>query len=238
MRPLVKGQRPQDAAGHDIQFRKYVSARGELIRRLGQYCSYCEARLGASLAVEHKLPKKPDGVDAEIAERVLDWDNFLLSCVNCNSTKGAEDVDLDDYLWPDQDNTFRGLRYAEGGVVTPSEDLEPDIIDKAKNIISLVGLDKTPNDAKASDRRWFNRNEAWEIAQRARERLARNNTNDFRNQIMENALANGFWSVWMTVFEDDADMLALLIEAFPGTCADCFDGDNGYASVHRAGGRC
>jgi hypothetical protein len=45
-------------------------------------------RLEASLAVEHVLPKKPEGVTEIIKSRELDWENFLLACTNCNSTKG------------------------------------------------------------------------------------------------------------------------------------------------------
>lgn len=86
------------------------------------------------------------------------------------------------------------------------------------------------------DRRWLNRKEAWDIALRAKERLERNDYGDFRAQITETASANGFWSVWMTVFNNDADMLRRLIEAFAGTCGDCFDAE--YAPIVRPGGQC
>jgi hypothetical protein len=44
-----------------------------------------------------------------------------------------------------------------------------------------------------------------------------------RQQIVDTALGRGFWSVWMTVFKDDPDMLQRFIDAFAGTCRDCFD---------------
>ena len=44
-----------------------------------------------------------------------------------------------------------------------------------------------------------------------------------RKQITFTAIGHGYWSVWMTVFKDDPDMLRRFIEAFPGTCQDCFD---------------
>lgn len=241
MRPIVRGVCPKNAAGQDIEFKKYVQARGELISRLGEYCSYCEMELDSSLAVEHVQPKQPPGAAMPIKARELDWNNFLLACPNCNSTKGNTDVLLDDYLWPDFDNTFRAFSYSEGGLVRASTDqsIKGDIRRKAHNLIELTGLDKVPtNDPQASDRRWQNRRECWDIAERAKERLARNYNEDFKGQIIDTACAKGFWSVWMTVFKDDADMLDRLIRAFPGTCCDCFDFTAALAPVVRSGGQC
>jgi uncharacterized protein (TIGR02646 family) len=218
MRPVHRGPRPTDYSEHEIQFGKYQEARSPLIQRFGQYCSYCEVKLSASLAVEHVQPK------TKHPDQELEWENFLLACVNCNSTKSDKDVELSDYFWPDEDNTFRAFDYAEGGTIKPAEGLDGHLKVKATATIQLTGLDKQPaNDPKASDRRWLNRKESWEIAQRAKERLFRNNNDDFREQIKENALSQGFWSIWMTVYEDDPDMRKRLIEAFPGTAQDCFD---------------
>jgi len=47
---------------------------------------------------------------------------------------------------------------------------------------------------------------AWDMAVRAKDRLAKcptEFTDDLREQIVDTAQANGFWSVWMTVFADD-----------------------------------
>ena len=57
---------------------------------------------------------------------------------------------------------------------------------------------------------------------------------EMRTLAVEVAAARGFWSVWMTVFSDNAVMLSLLIERFPGTAKDCFD--NQFAFVPRPGG--
>jgi hypothetical protein len=59
----------------------YPTARGDLIRNIGQYCSYCEMPLAASLAVEHMLPK------ADFPNLTVAWTNLLLGCPSCNSTK-------------------------------------------------------------------------------------------------------------------------------------------------------
>lgn len=62
----------------------YGLARGDLITNIGQYCSYCEMPLAASLAVEHMLPK------AGFPLVALSWTNFLLACSVCNAYKNAK----------------------------------------------------------------------------------------------------------------------------------------------------
>lgn len=55
--------------------------------------------------------------------------------------------------------------------------------------------------------------EAWDMAVRAKDRLARcpvDATQDMREQIIETAQAKGYWSVWMTVFADDPVLLLKL----------------------------
>lgn len=59
----------------------YGRSRRQLITNIGQYCSYCELPLAASLAVEHMLPKS----DFPLVSLI--WDNFLLACPLCNSYK-------------------------------------------------------------------------------------------------------------------------------------------------------
>lgn len=214
MRPVQRGACPQDADGNDVAFTEYMQARRALIERLGECCSYCEMQLDASLAVEHVQPKKPPGAAAALPERELAWGNFLLGCTNCNSIKGDTDVVLGDYLWPDRDDTYHCLRYSEGVLV---QSVPGPTQVQADRLIALVGLDRTPDTARASDRRWLNRREAWDIAVRAKDRLARCPQEDMKDQIIDTAKAKGFWSVWATVFYDDVDMLARLMAAHPGT---------------------
>ena len=230
MRPIERGDTPQDENGKPKTFTRYVNARRDLIKRIGEYCSYCEMHLDASLAVEHVKPK------ASHSNLTLEWSNFLLSCTNCNSIKGTQNINLDDYYWPDQDNTARAIKYLPGGLVqVNSEVLGAAEQEKAKRTIELTGLDRKPgNSPTASDRRWNNRRETWDIATRSLQRLEENNYPAMREQIVCTAQASGFWSVWMTVFQDDADMLKRFIEAFPGTCRACFDAD--LAKVPRPGG--
>jgi len=219
MRPLERGPCPLDATGQPLCFVTYQEARPELMERLGEYCSYCERRLSASAAVEHIEPRH------HASHRALDWDNFLLACANCNSTKGAQPtLSLDVYL-PDKDNTARAFQYAEAGLVSPHPELGPEQQDKARRTLKLLGLDKTPANApRATDRRWLHRREAWEIAQRSLRRWQRKRDDpDLRESIIDSARAQGLWSIWMAVFETEPELRQALIDAFPGTCRSCFD---------------
>lgn len=233
MRPVVRGDWPVDSDTKlNVVFSAYSMARGELIKRIGECCSYCEQHLDSSLAVEHVQPKKPPGAAANDPAREFNWDNFLLACTNCNSRKTNTDVDLDDYLWPDRDNTFLSLVYKQGGLVDAAPGAEHA---RASNIIKLVGLDNVPTDREqetdASDRRWNNRREAWDIAVMSKQNLAKRDFPEMRAQIV--LQIQGYWSIWMTVFHDDPDMLERILDRIPGTAKHCFDAANGYQAVPR-----
>lgn len=73
MRPVDKGSVPTDNNGQPKQYSEYQQARPDLIKRLGEYCSFCEGRIAANLAVEHILPKS---LHPQLA---LCWDNFLMA---------------------------------------------------------------------------------------------------------------------------------------------------------------
>jgi len=223
MRPIDKGKNPKT-------YTRYQEARGELIDRLGQYCSYCEMKLPSSLAVEHVQPKSLH------PELLLEWDNFLLACPNCNSTKLDTDVHLEDYLWPDRDNTFLAFVYREGGRISVNDALDDNRKRCAQNTLDMAGLQKQPgsDDLERSDRRWSNRREAWKTANRALKRLKENDSKSFREQIVDTASEGGDWSTWMTVFKDDPDMLNRFIKEFKGTSKECFD-ENGNPLPRKGG---
>ena len=88
MRPVDKGAAP-------AVYAKYQDAGPDLQARLGDYCSYCERQIETNLAVEHIQPK------SHVPALRTDWTNFLLGCVNCNSSKGNTPINLRDYFWPD-----------------------------------------------------------------------------------------------------------------------------------------
>lgn len=97
MRPIDPGPWPMTDHGDNIVYDEYSQAKPHLSRRLGDYCSYCEMRVYSSLAIEHIASKH----STPALKR--DWSNFLLACVNCNSTKGEKVKTMEDtaeYLWP------------------------------------------------------------------------------------------------------------------------------------------
>ncbi len=221
MRPVERGDVPIDENGNIIQFKKYGDARESLIGRLGDYCSYCEMR-HPTLAVEHIQPKSLEPA------LETDWNNFLLACPSCNSSKGDKPINASNfhqYFWADCDNTFRAFRYEKDRA--PQVDLSLDVKNQqiAQDTLELTGLDREPLHLKFSrrDKRCDKRNEAWAKAERAKLNLRYVPIDEMREQIIDTATSTGFWSVWMTVFADDVDMRQRLISEFRGTSKECFD---------------
>jgi uncharacterized protein (TIGR02646 family) len=194
------------------------------VNRLGEYCSYCERWIASGVHVEHKKPKN------DYPEAQYLWSNFLLACGNCNSGKGYGKLDLNDYLWPDCDNTFRAFIYDSEGRVLPKTIYSHAINEKIKQTWTMLGLNKHPDQfiqgnqvPSEKDRRWLQRKQAWQKAEKRKQDLAVNDTPTRREEIVEMACERGFFSVWLTVFEDDQDLKIRLIKAFAGTSSECFD---------------
>ncbi|MBA5636168.1 HNH endonuclease [Duganella sp. LX20W] len=223
MRPVRRGASPQ--AG---EFDPYADAQHHLISRLGHYCSYCERPILTGLAVEHIQAK---GLPA-YALLIGTWTNYLLGCVNCNSTKGDKDVVLSAYLLPDRDNTAYAFTYTIDGKIIPSAAAIALGLDNiAFETLALTGLNKKISEvfdengkAVAIDR-VAQRMEAWGTAQMAKSLLATQpRSNELKLCITELAKAKGFFSIWMTVFDGNPDMRNRFIDAFPGTRASgCYD---------------
>ena len=227
MRPVDKGPAPK-------VYTRYQDASTDLKGRLGDYCSYCERHIETHLAVEH--------VQAKVQRASLrnSWANLLLGCVHCNSSKGKKRVALRDYFWPDRDNTLRVLEYVKGGLVLPHPCLKGADQVRAEKTITLTGLDKIPGkpdrNPTDSDQRWLKRQQTWQLAEHARDRLAKQKNNtSMREQIVDTAVNRGMFSIWWTVFAGDIDMRRRLREAFIGTHGESFDINENL--VPRAGGR-
>ncbi|MCU5172104.1 HNH endonuclease [Bacillus paranthracis] len=212
MRPVFRGDVPVDENNNPITFKHYSQARGYLKERIGAYCSYCERKLEFGCQVEHIHPKskRPD--------RECDWTNFLIACPNCNPIKNDKEIVLSDYVWPDLDNTFEYFLYLDGFVFAT------DITDKSKAeaMIKLVGLDRISirdllQDSEQTDERQFYRLETWNLAQRYYEQLYKADTEETRQTIVDLAIARGYWSVWMTIFKEDKDIINRLVSSFSGT---------------------
>ena len=140
------------------------------------FCSYCERRIPTQLAVEHIQPK---GLPA-YAHLQGRWENFLLGCVNCNSTKGDKDVVLADVLLPDRDNTAAAYEYTMDGKITIPGRLTAAQRTMAERTLALTGLDRRASAAVDSNGqlvaidRWRQRMEIWLIAQESKNDLQAN----------------------------------------------------------------
>lgn len=215
MRPVERGLAPQIYA-------QYGDAIEDLKSRLGSYCSYCERQVAASLAVEHVIPKN---LHPELEK---EWDNFLLGCTNCNSVKGDRAVEIQNFIWPDRDNTLLALVYSKGGFVRLADNLNNEQKTKAQALSDLVGLQRHPAQGwvkpARKDKRWQDREESWATAEKCRDLFESLEKADAaRDLVLKVAKSNGFFSVWMTVFNDYPDIKRELIKSFAGTAISCFD---------------
>ena len=219
MRPVNKGDAPK------IKIKKYQDAEQHLEKRLGAYCSFCELPLQHVPEVEHREAKSSGGEE-------LDWDNFLLSCKYCNTRKGkiVKKGDLQKYLWPDIDDTFHAFSYEEDLPQVNAEYLNliaDGSYQKALNLLKLIKLDNRPTKTER-DRRFFARNEARNSALMSRAGWLSMETSSDRDTYLETivmlAKASGFFSVWMLVFKDIEAVKLRLLDSFPGTRREYFNG--------------
>ena len=229
MRPIRRNTSPKTTDYSD-----YRNAKTALISRISSgmingiklksYCSYCERAIDTNLAVEHIEPK--DGTYGK-PHLIGRWDNFLLACVNCNSTKGSKEIIFSDIYLPDRDNTFLAFDYQADGNIKPSSNTDM----RAISTLALVGLNKELRETYDAD--------GFLIAQdRASQRLniwglAKSSLDDYlldtgnqpvKNLIVKNMILGGFFSIWMTVFKNYPEMKLLFITAMSGTSeSGCFD---------------
>lgn len=224
MRPVDKGESPYE------KIKKYQDALPYLAKKIGLYCSYCEMPIIHLPEVEHIISKKYGG-------DWTDWNNLLLACKYCNTRKLAKTTsqNVGDYLWPDVDNTALAFSYINGFPVVNEavlKELDPTekFCKKAQSTYEMVGLGNEPELKWGDkDRRFLNRNasyyralkslENWQHIKDAPERYRK----DMKEQIMMTATADGFFSVWMTVFADEPQILLGLLERFPGTNRAYYD---------------
>ena len=218
MRPVNKGNSPYTT------ITKYQQALPYLETTIGSYCSYCEMKLDNAPEVEHVAAKSTDPA------LITKWENLLLACKGCNTRKGkiVTGINKDDYLWPDEDNTALAFRYPLGIPEVNTAALnavDPTGNDnrKAQNLFDLLKLD--PRTSQKTDRRVMKRNEAFHTASESLADWKTNQIPAMQRQIIRTALANGFFSVWMTVFEDEPDILREMIKAFPATETAFFDAE-------------
>lgn len=221
MRPVERGPHPEDSAGLAIVFTEYGQSRRFLIDALGGYCCYCERKIDAGLHVEHVKPKDSN------PNLALVWTNFLLGCVNCNSNKGNEAIQLADYVWPDVDATFECFSYTrQGEVIVGRQVRSPALRTRIEKTIRLFGLQKglptvgTREWMKASDRRQELRKIAVDNAYDYADtyRLSPPDDQQLIQTFMQGFVREqGFWSIWMKAFENFPEMTTLIENCIPGT---------------------
>ena len=105
----VFGRRGTDHAGSPYEkIKKYQDALPYLEKKIGLYCSYCEMPINHVPEVEHMISRKHGGDWTA-------WSNLLLGCKYCNTRKSAKTTpqNVEDYLWPDTDNTALVFSYTK-----------------------------------------------------------------------------------------------------------------------------
>lgn len=89
--------------------------------------------------VEHVQPKSRKKTLAKSRS------NFLLACKRCNTRKGCKPVELDEHVWPDQDNTLLAFEYRSNNEVVVNPNLSGSSnMERAQRLLELVGLDHAP----------------------------------------------------------------------------------------------
>ncbi len=219
MRPVNKGKCPI-RWGTKTKFKEYGEAKAYLLARLGGYCSYCERKINANLAVEHLRPK------SIYPQFKLDWDNFLLACTNCNSSKGDTDINFSEYIFPDKENSFLYFKYNLSGMLTVASRLSANDQKRALATIKLFGLaKKTPKKysnewKKASDLRHSQRLAAYKNVRAYLKKYKRASPAiravylDCFVTIVE---GDGFWSIWMQEFSSFPEVQAVIKHCIKGT---------------------
>jgi hypothetical protein len=219
MRPVNKGEWPQEN-GANVDYTEYGEARPELINRIGDYCSYCENQI-TNPALEHEQPKSiTPGIE-------LNWYNFLLGCVSCNSRKGHHWLNVDDYYWPDVHNSHLLFDFFPLGIVAVKRILHHSVDRlRAERTFNLTGLGEYGHTTTLADRRWIKRCAAWGKADNFLQLYENHNKPpDFIQAIVNTATSTGFWSVWIRVFENHLEVQDGLIAGYNNTYTHCRERD-------------
>jgi len=233
MKPVEKGAAPRRYAHH-------TDAKEDLIARLGNHCSYCEAPAHPTdLDVEHIYSQ------AGHARRKVNWDNFLLSCTICNNAKshhlgpGRTHSLLKRYLWPHVDNTARVFVYHADGRVEIEPGLSLQVRTLAAKTIEMTGLLKTPARARGYSNSAVayagvtRRAQAWGRAVIIRGLYLQHPSAQLAAELAGIASGLGYFSVWMKVFEGYPEFRQALITAFVASPA-CFDANTAPVARGRA----
>lgn len=220
MRPVEKWAVGQHGVKED--YKPYGKAKAKLLENFGHapyyYCNYCDRKVPkVNLEVEHILPKTyPKNKPLETK-----WVNFLIGCKNCNLAKYDEDIELKNHYWPHMHNTLRLFRVNTDGTIGLKGGLSNAEKTNATNTIELIGLNRGYSHPKRQPQydRYEEREKVLRIAERKELERRSGKLND--DDIVELAVSNGFWIVWMQVFEGYPTILQRLVNEIKHTYVDC-----------------
>lgn len=212
MRPINRGAWPTKANGNKYVFNNWRRAKPYLVDRTGLYCHFCEMRVNNSLAVEH-IKSRTD--HPKLSNY---WNNFLLICTSCNSSKNAKQVLSpynQKYYWPHLNNTllafYSPLSGPDAQIVIPKSGLTANQKSRAESTIALYELDKRSTSDGDSDNRYIERIRATKLAIDRLIEYQKGQTTI--NAIVAMATTTGFFSVWFDVFSNITPVKQALLQA-------------------------
>lgn len=212
MRPVTRQPWPTNSDGEQISYSSYRSFFTKLIDNFGNVCSYCEVI--AKMDIEHVIPKS---IEPSLEN---DWDNFLLGCSSCNRDfKRSNNTNREDYVWPDEIDTFACYTYLSSGDIKVSDDLSVDLAIRADATLTLCQLNPEPKQQieQPNDYLWQHRALVWFIAEVELEKYQQQTSS--AQSIATLALAMGRWSVWVTVFDNHPEVVQAISQKYKGTLA-------------------
>ena len=125
-------------------------------------------------------------------------------------------------ILPHLQNTFSPFEYLESGLIKIKDEVVEPSRSRVVALVELVGLDRRPGHPRYStkDDRWQERKQAWELSQKYRQKYIAGKCDI--ETIIDLSLTNGFWSIWMSTFEDFLEVQRELIDSFQGTRLELF----------------
>jgi len=215
MRPVNKGTVPIDENNNEKVYTAYRQAKDDLISRLDSFCSYCEMNIENQPDIEHVCPKSKNPT------LETDWNNFLLACKTCNIIKDNNNENRDGYIFPDTHNTSFLYLYSINNVEIKNT-LDDEVKDVATKTFNLVKLNRKLDTSNRTDDRARARNNSWEKAQEALRDLLELPTHTA--MIRQTARScNGFFSMWLQVFQDYPKVKQAILENVKGSRIECYD---------------
>jgi len=220
MRPVNKGSWPTTPVRSlKIKFTDWSKAIPILKQRTGWYCHLCEMRVTNALAIEHIKPKE------HFSKLESHWDNFLLICNHCNSSKLAKVPQASyrrKYYWPHLNNTLLAFEYGHKlPFISPAANLSKPQRARAVRLIRLYSLNKQVNSNGESDTRWIEKMSALKDA--IDSLIEYQNSKITVESITRLAKKTGFFAIWLSIFNNTPQVKEALINCSDFHVSSFFD---------------